>query len=237
MSFALSRGYIATNPLVRLARIEKPRQLTERKSRRLSDAQIRDLCDASTRRYKPIVTTLAWTGLRVSEAAALRWRDIDFETQELHVRYQLDENGVRKRPKTKAGIRTVPLLPVLEETLREHRDTQRALALAGDEQFVFTTASGKPLNRHNVRNRGIVPAAERAGLNVEGESPVTTHDLRRTYISHLVLGLGLDPVRVAKIAGHSNVSVTLNTYAEEFDKALHRDDLRARIERDGFGSI
>jgi hypothetical protein len=41
----------------------------------------------------------------------------------------------------------------------------------------------------------------------------------------------------AKIAGHSNVSVTLNTYAEEFDRALHRDDLLARIERAGFGAI
>lgn len=44
-------------------------------------------------------------------------------------------------------------------------------------------------------------------------------------------------MRLAKIAGHSNVSVTLNTYAEEFDKALHRDDLMARIERPGFGAI
>jgi len=66
---------------------------------------------------------------------------------------------------------------------------------------------------------------------------VTTHDLRRTFISHLILGLGLDPVRVARIAGHSNVSVTLNTYADEFDKAMHRDDLLARIEKAGFGAL
>src|SRR3954454_8738446 len=65
---------------------------------------------------------------------------------------------------------------------------------------------------------------------------VTTHDLRRTFISHLIVGLGLDPVRVSKVAGHSNVSVTLNTYADEFDKAQHKDDLMARIERAGFGS-
>ena len=52
-----------------------------------------------------------------------------------------------------------------------------------------------------------------------------------------IVGLGLDPVRVSKIAGHSNVSVTLNIYAEEFDKAMHHDDLMARIERAGFGSV
>jgi hypothetical protein len=44
-------------------------------------------------------------------------------------------------------------------------------------------------------------------------------------------------VRVSKIAGHANVSVTLNVYAEEFDKAMHRDDLMARINKAGFGSV
>ena len=60
---------------------------------------------------------------------------------------------------------------------------------------------------------------------------------RDVAISHLILGLGLDPVRVSKIAGHSNVSVTLNTYADEFDRAMHRDDLFARIEATGFRAV
>jgi integrase len=70
----------------------------------------------------------------------------------------------------------------------------------------------------------------------DGET-ITTHDLRRTFISHLIVRLGLDPVRFSKIAGHANVSVTLNVYAEEFDKAMHRDDLLARIDKAGFGAV
>jgi hypothetical protein len=66
---------------------------------------------------------------------------------------------------------------------------------------------------------------------------VTTHDLRRTYIAHLIVGLGLDPVCVSKIAGHSTVSVTLNVCADEFNKAVHRNHLRARIEKAGFGAL
>jgi hypothetical protein len=46
----------------------------------------------------------------------------------------------------------------------------------------------------------------------------------------------LDPERVAKIAGHANVSMTLNTYADELDKAMHHDDFCVRIERAGFGT-
>jgi integrase len=61
--------------------------------------------------------------------------------------------------------------------------------------------------------------------------------LRRTFISHLIVGIGLDPVRVARIAGHANVSMTMNVYADEFDKAQHRDDLMARISRANFGSV
>jgi hypothetical protein len=61
--------------------------------------------------------------------------------------------------------------------------------------------------------------------------------LLHRFTSHLILGPGLDPVRVAKIAGHSTVSVTLDTYAEEFDKAQHRDDLIQRIEQAGFGAV
>jgi hypothetical protein len=46
-----------------------------------------------------------------------------------------------------------------------------------------------------------------------------------------------DPVRVGKIAGHANVSVTLNVYAEEFDKAMHRDDLMRASKKRPFGSL
>jgi integrase len=92
------------------------------------------------------------------------------------------------------------------------------------------------MRRPNVRNQGVVAAAKRAGLNGSNDESVTTHDLRRTFISHLIVRLGLDPVRVSKIAGHANVSVTLNVYAEEFDKSMHRDDLIARIDKSGFGT-
>lgn len=237
LRFALSRGYIAASPIARLDKMDRPKPVSEREARRLTDNEVRALCDAATPRYRAIVTTLAWTGLRVSEALALRWEDVDFDRREIHVGHQLEANGNVKRPKTRAGVRTVPLLPVLERELRAHRHKQLASGLAGSQQFVFTTTAGKPLNRHNVRKRGVFAAAEKAGLHGHGKPTVTTHDLRRTFVSHLIITLQLDPVRVSKIAGHSNTSVTLNVYADEFDRAQHRDDLMARIERAGFGTV
>ena len=55
--------------------------------------------------------------------------------------------------------------------------------------------------------------------------------------SRRFIGLGLDPVRVARIAGHASVTMTLNLYADELDKAHHQDDLFARINKAGFGAV
>jgi integrase len=101
LTFSLSRGYIVSNPLDRLAKIEKPKQVAKREPRRLSDSEVRALCAAATPRYRPIVTTLAWTGLRVSDALGLRWEDLDFEKREITVRFKLDHDGQLKPPKNK----------------------------------------------------------------------------------------------------------------------------------------
>jgi hypothetical protein len=47
----------------------------------------------------------------------------------------------------------------------------------------------------------------------------------------------VDPVRVKNIAGHVNLGVTLNTYADEFDRPMHCEDLLARIQRAGFEAV
>jgi integrase len=160
----VSRGYIATNPLHRLDRIEKPKQVSEREARRLSDAEVRALCSAAAPGYRAVVATLAWTGLRASEALGLCWEDIDFEGRELRVRHQLDGQGKLKKPKTRAGSRSIPLLPVLEKELREHRQKQFARGLATPEQLVFTTMTGKPLDRHNSAIGGFSLPRRRRGL-------------------------------------------------------------------------
>jgi hypothetical protein len=63
LSFALSRGYISINPLTRLSRIERPQQVSKREARRLTEEEIRRLCEAASPRYQPVIITLAWTGL------------------------------------------------------------------------------------------------------------------------------------------------------------------------------
>ena len=121
---------------------------------------------------RPLLATLAGAGLRIGEALALRWSDVDLATGTLRV----------LRSKTDAGVRIVDLTPALREELAAHKvDT----TWDGPDDYVFATASGRPRNRHNERRAALVPAIEKAnaklrklGIAPTRERPSTASDGR-----------------------------------------------------------
>src|SRR5204863_373833 len=109
--------------------------------------------------------TLTFCGLRIGEALALRWSDLDLEAGCLRVRYQLDETtGERVEPKTRNAIRDVIVMPALAKMLKEHRLRS---GFSKDADLIFANTVGNFQNRHNVRARILRPATKRAGLDVE----------------------------------------------------------------------
>src|SRR6185295_1022414 len=94
---------------------------------------------------------------------------------------------------------------------------------------VFTTSSGKPLNRNSVAKRGLDNAARAAGLNRDDVPKLGFHDLRLTFASHLIRE-GVDPVRASRQLGHARPSITLDIYAHEFEHARGLDDVRDSID-------
>lgn len=83
--------------------------------------EIRAIVEALEGRYRPILLTAIFTGLRASELRGLRWPDIDLARGELQVRQRADRYDAIGPPKSKAGYRTVPLPPIVTATLREWR--------------------------------------------------------------------------------------------------------------------
>ena len=71
-------------------------------------------------RWRPLLLTAIFTGLRASELRGLRWHDVDLKRGELHVRQRADRYGKIGRPKSEAGERAVPLPPMVVAVLREH---------------------------------------------------------------------------------------------------------------------
>ncbi|MGH3041342.1 MAG: tyrosine-type recombinase/integrase [Gaiellaceae bacterium] len=88
------------------------------------------------------------TGLRLGELRALRWCDVDFERSLIRVE-QAYSRATLKRPKTDAGIRSVPLFASAEAAMRELAARAFARGRFADNELVFATGRGTPLDGSN----------------------------------------------------------------------------------------
>ena len=119
---AIRTRTVTRSPLDELDPAERPRPKTGGAGRILDESDLALLCRYATKHARPLVVTLAYTGLRVSEALGLRWDAVDFVESELNVRGQLsgeesDDPPTVVHPKTRASVRAVPLLPTVETAL------------------------------------------------------------------------------------------------------------------------
>ena len=168
--------------------------------------------EARTAGRRALIATLVYAGLRIGEATALTWQDIDLANGRITV---VDS-------KTEAGIRLVDILPGLRDELTSHRHAN-ADALPSD--LVFPTSTGSRRDKDNARERVIRPVVARAEelLAERGHQPlpqgVTAHKLRHTFASILYVR-GEDPPYVMQQLGHSDPGFTLRVYAH----AMRRDD-------------
>jgi integrase len=156
--------------------------------------------------------------LRASELRALRWSDINLKHHELHVRQRADRYNTMGRPKSAAGERTIPIPPILANTLKEHR-------LASEHDLVFANGRGNVENWANIVNRGFHPAQIKAGVVTKDDKPKYTglHALRHFYASWCINrradgGLEL-PLKVVQARlGHASISMTADTYGHLFPR-------------------
>jgi integrase len=185
----------------------------------LDHDDIAKLADAIDPRYRALTILLAYSGLRIGEATALRSQDV--KDRSVTVRSTAVEvNGVwmEQPPKTRAGRRTVPLPQRVADALHEHMSTY-----PGD--LVFTSPTGQLVRVSTFRSRAFKSACKRAGL--EG---LRIHDLRHTAIS-LWIRSGVDLLRVKTWAGHTKSTFTIDKYGHlyETDDAAILDKLNEAI--------
>jgi len=184
------------------------------------------LLDTAREQERPLFAVLAMSGLRLGEALALRWRDVDFEMRAIRVTRAWSYHGGFVEPKTASSRRAVPLLDALADILRDYYHGEGSPA---PDDLLFTADGEKPIDPANARKR-FMEALDAAGLK-----HVTMHSLRHSYAS-IMLGHGASVKALQQALGHASATMTLNTYAHlipgDMDAALVRAN-RAFVKGDG----
>jgi integrase len=248
------RGHSVRNPVHEMSRAKSSRvKVEKRQQKRLeigvdipTTGEIKALIAAAEGRWRPLIITAVFTGLRASELRGLRWADVDLAGAVLHVRQRADRYHDIGMPKTDAGQRKVPLTPMSINVLREWK----LACPKGELDLVFPTGAGKVEGHSNMVNRGLIPTMIAAGVvTVTGRDdegkPIAAakytglHALRHWFASWCINrrsegGLELTPKAVQERMGHSNIAVTLDTYSHLFPTQDERAALAA-AERSIFG--
>ena len=194
-----------------------PPRLVKREIQTLTVEQAHQLLEvARGRRMEAILILAITTGMRRGELLALRWQDIDLESQSLQVRRTVDflagyGGYIETEPKTAKGRRRLTLSPLVIDVLKRHRREQLELRLKAGEKWeerdlVFTGLQGNYLNPRYILKM-FARVLEDAGL-----PHLRFHDLRHSAAT-LLLGMGVHPKVVQEILGHSTIAMTLDIYS------------------------
>jgi integrase len=218
---AQERGLVAQNVVRSLRRRSTSADKRQRGRLKVgidipAPAEIAALVAALAGPGRPLLLTAIFTGLRASELRGLRWADIDLKRAVLHVRQRADRWQQIGRPKSVAGERTVPLPPLLVNTLREWK-------LAHPHDLAFANSHGKPYALPTIVKRHFHPAQISAGLIGPGGRAKYggLHTLRHFYASWCINrksdgGLELPLKTVSARLGHASIQITADRYGHLF---------------------
>jgi integrase len=228
LAYAQERGLVAQN-VVRSLNPHKKRRHAERRLKRLlkvgvdipAPDEIKAIVTQLKSRWRPLLLTAIFTGLRASELRGLKWSDVDLKKAELYVRQRADRYNNIGHTKSASGQRTLPLPPIVVNTLREWKLS----CPKGEMDLVFPTGAGGIENLSNILQRGLAPAQIAADVvTKDGKAKYTgLHALRHFYASWCINrqkdgGLELPPKVVQRRLGHSSIQMTFDVYGHLFPR-------------------
>lgn len=188
--------------------------------------------------WYPLFTVLLGTGCRIGEVIGLRWDDVDLDNRVISINHSLTYYPRREEtyvcefrvslPKTQAGIRQIPIMDPVFEVLKEEfiRQTEEGFCnniVDGMTNFIFTNRFGNPHNPAGI-NRAIKRivdahnAEEEILAKKKRREPImiprfSCHIFRHTFASRICENVTNVKV-IQELMGHSDVSTTMNIYAE-----------------------
>lgn len=170
-------------------------------------------------------TLMLYTGIRIGEALALRWSEVDLAkgTARIVRTISRDAEGrevIVEGTKTDASRRSIALVPACVAALKRHRVTQHETRLAlgpgwHDLDLVFPTQDGRARHREAIRVR------LRTLCRAHAVTVISPHGLRHTAAT-LALAQGTHPKLVQELLGHGTIAMTLDLYSHSVE-GMQRD--------------
>jgi integrase len=209
------------------AELPAVRDLKQR--RYCSATEVAALLNACPAGDRALWATAFYTGLRRGELQALEVAHVDLDAAEIRVEWGWDRKEGRVKPKSRAGIRTVPIAKTLRPFLAEH-----LLQLSWRQGLIFGRKRDVPFVPERP-GRDAKDAWEAAKLR-----PVSLHDCRHTFAS-LMIAAGMQNMKALSVVmGHASVSITWDRYgsllpgqsadaADRLDAYLDREQERATL--------
>lgn len=212
---AVKNDLIKKNPVlaINIPRSEKDTKEIEILSREEQSAYMSAIGDSS---FKPLLITALFTGMRLGELIALKWDNVNLTSNEIKVSASARETRIdgewkliRQAPKTKSGIRTIPIPETLSNDLKALKHKQENIQIEHDsynkDNHVFCSTIGSVLSPRNVQ-RAHYKVCDNAKINRVG-----FHALRHTFATRMIEE-GVDVKTVQYWMGHATIQMTYNIY-------------------------
>lgn len=184
-------------------------------------------------KYYDGIYILFKTGLRISEFVGLTKKNLDFENNRIIVDHQLqrtrDMKYIIEDTKTESGERMVPMTPEVKEAfqriLANRKSPKVEPMVDGYSGFLFLDKNGRPMVALHWE-KYFQHIREKYNKIYRVQMPeVTPHVCRHTFCSNMAKS-GMNPKTLQYIMGHSDISVTLNTYTH-----LNYDDAEEEMQK------
>lgn len=196
----------------------------EPKITHLTDRQMDDVLEAIYANLSPEepmycgILLAFYAGLRRGEICGLRWNDIDFYKHTITVRSAVgvsngDFGEYTKNPKNKSSNRTFPMIPYLEEALKQRK------ALLNPQNNWFVIGEEEQFMRPQQYNRLFREFVERYELVDAYGKKIVPHGLRHNFAT-VGIRAGMDIASLALMMGHASRAMTLDTYGDANADAL-----------------
>ena len=203
----------------------------------------------------PMFTVLLGTGCRIGEALGLRWQDLDYDKRTISINHSLsyyqkpesNKSVLRiSKPKTEAGIRTIPMLDIVKDAFEMLYEEQlengfNESEIDGMSGFIFCNRFGTVPNPQTVNHtiKRIANSYNADGVvraKKERRDPIilpnfSCHHLRHTFCTRLCENETNLKV-IQSIMGHRNIETTMDIYAEatEEKKQESFENLAAKLD-------